>query len=115
VTGHGHPLVRASAARPAAEAADPHDCARRAFVRRRLAPAGPARQQARRRRRFSLRGERPAFTPDPAAGERDHPGRCAAPHPAVVTAPGTARDRADLWQMLPTSPAEQSCRERGRP
>lgn len=53
--------------------------------------------------RFSLDGERLAFTPDPAAGERDYPGLYAAPHPAVLEALKSARDRPHLWRTLPTA------------
>ncbi|MCS0603908.1 transglutaminase [Streptomyces sp. LP11] len=41
--------------------------------------------------RFSLDGERPAWVPDPAAGELDPPESYAAPHPAVLDAPRTGR------------------------
>ncbi|MEV8592310.1 transglutaminase domain-containing protein [Streptomyces sp. NPDC052012] len=53
--------------------------------------------------RFSLDGERLAFTPDPVAGERDHPLLYAAPHPAVLRALRSARDRRHLWRTLPTA------------
>ncbi|CAM5534224.1 hypothetical protein SANTM175S_00938 [Streptomyces antimycoticus] len=53
--------------------------------------------------RFSLDGERLAFTPDAAAGERDHPVLYAAPHPAVLGALSAATDRAHLWRTLPTA------------
>ncbi|MCT7355886.1 transglutaminase [Streptomyces sp. 15-116A] len=53
--------------------------------------------------RFSLDGERLAFTPDPAAGERDHPLLYAAPHPVVLAALTSARDRPHLWETLPTA------------
>lgn len=52
--------------------------------------------------RFSLDGERLAFTPDPSNGERDHPVLYAAPHPAVLHALRNAPDRAHLWRTLPT-------------
>ncbi|MFI9822657.1 transglutaminase domain-containing protein [Streptomyces sp. NPDC052013] len=53
--------------------------------------------------RFSLDGERLAFTPDPAAGERDHPLLYAAPHPGVLRALRSARDRRHLLRTLPTA------------
>ncbi|CAL9645795.1 hypothetical protein SUDANB145_06454 [Streptomyces sp. enrichment culture] len=53
--------------------------------------------------RFSLAGERLAFTPDTAAGEADHPLLHAAPHPAVLHALRTATDRPHLWRILPTA------------
>ncbi|MFD4576679.1 transglutaminase family protein [Streptomyces sp. NPDC058417] len=53
--------------------------------------------------RFSLDGERLAFTPDTAAGESDHPVLYAAPHPAVRDALRAAPDRAHLWKTLPTA------------
>ncbi|MFH9675023.1 transglutaminase family protein [Streptomyces sp. NPDC017405] len=52
---------------------------------------------------FSLDGERLAWIPDPAAGERDYPALYAAPHPAVLTALRTAADRRHLWKTLPDS------------
>ncbi|MFZ4295076.1 transglutaminase domain-containing protein [Streptomyces cellulosae] len=52
--------------------------------------------------RFSLDGERLAFTPDPSKGETDHPVLYAAPHPAVLRALREATDRAHLWRTLPT-------------
>ncbi|GGS53477.1 transglutaminase domain-containing protein [Streptomyces violaceus] len=53
--------------------------------------------------RFSLDGERLAFTPDPASGERDCPVLYAAPHPVVLDTLASARDRPHLWQTLPTA------------
>ncbi|MFE1753568.1 transglutaminase domain-containing protein [Streptomyces anandii] len=53
--------------------------------------------------RFSLAGERLAFTPDPAAGEYDHPVLYAAPHPAVLGALRAAPDRPRLWKTLPSA------------
>ncbi|GGT13143.1 MULTISPECIES: transglutaminase domain-containing protein [Streptomyces] len=53
--------------------------------------------------RFSLAGERLAFTPDPAAGEADLPALHAAPHPAVLGALRAATDRPHLWRTLPTA------------
>ncbi|MGP2438798.1 transglutaminase domain-containing protein [Streptomyces sp. JW3] len=53
--------------------------------------------------RFSLDGERLAFTPDPEAGEADHPVLYAAPHPAVLKALRTATDRPHLWRILPAA------------
>ncbi|OIJ68562.1 transglutaminase domain-containing protein [Streptomyces mangrovisoli] len=52
--------------------------------------------------RFSLDGERLAFTPDPEFGEEDHPLLHARPHPAVLSALRAARDREHLWRTLPT-------------
>jgi transglutaminase-like putative cysteine protease len=59
---------------------------------------------------FSLEGERLAFTPDPEAGERDHPVLYAEPHPAVLSALRAARDREHLGQTLPNA-----LRDRGGP
>ncbi|MYQ91702.1 transglutaminase [Streptomyces sp. SID4946] len=53
--------------------------------------------------RFSLTGERLAWTPDPAAGELDHPLLYAAAHPAVLDAPRTAPDREALGRALPSA------------
>ncbi|MFJ4468498.1 transglutaminase family protein [Streptomyces sp. NPDC089424] len=53
--------------------------------------------------RFSLDGERLAFTPDPKSNELDHPVLYAAPHPGVLAALRSAPDRAYLWQHLPTA------------
>ncbi|WP_327312873.1 transglutaminase domain-containing protein [Streptomyces sp. NBC_01235] len=53
--------------------------------------------------RFSLDGERLAFSPDSGAGELDYPGLYAAPHPAVLSALQAALDRPFLWRTLPTS------------
>ncbi|MFK4149946.1 transglutaminase domain-containing protein [Streptomyces sp. NPDC004065] len=53
--------------------------------------------------RFSLAGERLAFTPDPAADETDYPLLYAAPHPAVLAALGSAPDRPALWRTLPSA------------
>ncbi|MFJ9660141.1 transglutaminase domain-containing protein [Streptomyces griseoflavus] len=53
--------------------------------------------------RFSLDGERLAFTPDPASGERDHPVLYAVPHPTVLNALRSAPDRPHLWRNLPTT------------
>lgn len=53
--------------------------------------------------RFSLDGERLAFTPDAASGEGDHPLLYAAPHPVVLNALRSARDRPHLWRTLPTA------------
>ncbi|GAB2807626.1 transglutaminase domain-containing protein [Streptomyces chlorus] len=53
--------------------------------------------------RFSLDGERLAFTPDPAAGETDYPLLYAAPHPVVLNVLKAARDRPHLWRALPTA------------
>ncbi|WP_225821575.1 transglutaminase domain-containing protein [Streptomyces naphthomycinicus] len=51
--------------------------------------------------RFSLDGERLAWTPDAASGELDHPFLYAEPHPAVVAALRAAPDRPSLWRTLP--------------
>ncbi|WP_159765824.1 transglutaminase-like domain-containing protein [Streptomyces sp. HM190] len=53
--------------------------------------------------RFSLTGERLAWVPDPAAGERDCPLLHAVPHPAVIDALRAAPDRTRLWQTLPAA------------
>ncbi|MFD0307928.1 transglutaminase domain-containing protein [Streptomyces sp. NPDC127119] len=53
--------------------------------------------------RFSLAGERLAFTPDPRAHELDYPKLYAAPHPAVLAALKAARDRPHLWESLPAA------------
>ncbi|MGW6010243.1 transglutaminase domain-containing protein [Streptomyces sp. NPDC055210] len=53
--------------------------------------------------RFSLAGERLAFTPDPRAHELDHPELYDAPHPAVLAALRAARDRPHLWESLPVA------------
>ncbi|GAB2964957.1 transglutaminase-like domain-containing protein [Streptomyces heilongjiangensis] len=53
--------------------------------------------------RFSLTGERLAWVPDPAAGERDYPLLHAVPHPAVIDALRAAPDRTRLWQTLPAA------------
>ncbi|MEU0675515.1 transglutaminase domain-containing protein [Streptomyces sp. NPDC006172] len=53
--------------------------------------------------RFSLDGERLAFTPDGGAGERDHPVLYAAPHPTVLGVLKAASDRRGLWESLPAS------------
>ncbi|MFE7902238.1 transglutaminase domain-containing protein [Streptomyces sp. NPDC057424] len=53
--------------------------------------------------RFSLDGERLAFTPDLASNELDYPVLYAAPHPVVLDALTAARDRPHLWQTLPTA------------
>lgn len=51
--------------------------------------------------RFSLDGERLAWIPDPAAGERDYPLLYAAPHPLVLAALRAAGDRPHLSRTLP--------------
>ncbi|MFI8304359.1 transglutaminase family protein [Streptomyces sp. NPDC085927] len=53
--------------------------------------------------RFSPDGGRLAFTPGPAAGERDHPLLYAASHPVVLDVLKAARDRTHLWRTLPTA------------
>jgi transglutaminase-like putative cysteine protease len=52
---------------------------------------------------FSLDGERLAFVPDAAAGERDYPTLYATPHPAVLDALRAAPDRPHLWRTLPAA------------
>lgn len=52
---------------------------------------------------FSLHGERLAFVTDPASNEMDYPVLYAAPHPVVLGALTSARDRTHLWQTLPTA------------
>ncbi|MGA5189141.1 transglutaminase domain-containing protein [Streptomyces griseoincarnatus] len=51
--------------------------------------------------RFSLAGERLAFTPDPSSNGMDHPVLYAAPHPTVLRALRDAPDRSHLWRTLP--------------
>lgn len=51
--------------------------------------------------RFSLDGERLAFTPDPDSGELDYPELYAEPHPAVVGAMKAAPGREALLRTLP--------------
>jgi transglutaminase-like putative cysteine protease len=51
--------------------------------------------------RFSLDGERLAFTPDPDSGELDYPDLYAEPHPAVVGAMKAAPGREALLRTLP--------------
>jgi len=51
--------------------------------------------------RFSLTGEQLAWIPDPHSGETDYPTLHAQPHPAVLNALKTARDRRHLWETLP--------------
>ena len=53
--------------------------------------------------RFSLEGERLAFTPDPKSSELDYPVLYAEPHPAVLSTLKAATDRPHLWQTLPTA------------
>lgn len=53
--------------------------------------------------RFSLDGERLAFTCDPASGEADHPVLYVTPHPAVLCVLQAAPDRPYLWRTLPTA------------
>lgn len=53
--------------------------------------------------RFSLDGERLAFTPDPALGETDCPILYAEPHPVVLDTLKSAADRPHLWRTLPTA------------
>lgn len=51
--------------------------------------------------RFSLDGERLAFTPDPESNEMDYPVLYAEPHPAVLSVLKAAPDRPYLWKTLP--------------
>ncbi|WP_153815098.1 transglutaminase-like domain-containing protein [Streptomyces sp. SUK 48] len=53
--------------------------------------------------RFSLTGERLAWPPDPAAGERDYPQLRSAAHPTVLDALRTAPDREALARALPST------------
>ncbi|GGZ35641.1 transglutaminase [Streptomyces poonensis] len=53
--------------------------------------------------RFSLEGERLAFTPDPGSDERDYPVLYATPHPAVLDVLRAAPDRPYLWKTLPAA------------
>ncbi|MBV1939985.1 transglutaminase domain-containing protein [Streptomyces sp. BV286] len=53
--------------------------------------------------RFSLEGERLAFTLDPKSNEMDYPVLYAEPHPVVLSALRAARDRPHLWELLPTA------------
>ncbi|MET9914796.1 transglutaminase domain-containing protein [Streptomyces sp. NPDC006476] len=53
--------------------------------------------------RFSLDGERLAFTPAPESNELDYPVLYAEPHPAVLKALRAAPDRPYLWKTLPTA------------
>ncbi|MEU3417263.1 transglutaminase family protein [Streptomyces murinus] len=53
--------------------------------------------------RFSLTGERLAWTPDPAVGELDYSLLYAAAHPAVLDALRTAPDREALGRALPSA------------
>ncbi|WP_406377452.1 transglutaminase domain-containing protein [Streptomyces sp. NBC_00197] len=53
--------------------------------------------------RFSLDGERLAFTPDPESNELDYPVLYAEPHPAVLGVLKAAPDRPSLWRTLPTA------------
>jgi transglutaminase-like putative cysteine protease len=51
--------------------------------------------------RFSLQGERLAFTPDPESNELDYPVLYAEPHPTVLSVLRAASDRPHLWRTLP--------------
>ncbi|MEU3252622.1 transglutaminase domain-containing protein [Streptomyces sp. NPDC006997] len=53
--------------------------------------------------RFSLDGERLAWVTDPLSGEVDYPVLYAEPHPLVLDALRSARDRPHLWRTLPTA------------
>ncbi|MFF4209477.1 transglutaminase domain-containing protein [Streptomyces sp. NPDC001796] len=53
--------------------------------------------------RFSLDGERLAWTPDAQSSEVDYLVLYAVPHPTVVTALRAAPDRPALWKTLPTA------------
>ncbi|MFE9096844.1 transglutaminase family protein [Streptomyces sp. NPDC007264] len=53
--------------------------------------------------RFSLDGERLAWTPDEKFNEVDYPVLYAEPHPVVVNVLRAAPDRPSLWKTLPTA------------
>ncbi|MFD5101327.1 transglutaminase domain-containing protein [Streptomyces albidochromogenes] len=53
--------------------------------------------------RFSVDGERLAFTVRTECGEVDYPQLYAAPHPAVLGALRAAPDRSSLWPTLPAA------------
>ncbi|MFE5813983.1 transglutaminase domain-containing protein [Streptomyces sp. NPDC056479] len=53
--------------------------------------------------RFSLDGERLAFTPDLESNELDYPVLYAAPHPSVLSVLRSAPDRPHLWKTLPAA------------
>ncbi|MFB8775168.1 transglutaminase domain-containing protein [Streptomyces broussonetiae] len=53
--------------------------------------------------RFSLDGERLAWTPDPESSEMDYPVLYAEPHPVVLGALKAATDRSQLGKTLPTA------------
>lgn len=53
--------------------------------------------------RFSLDGERLAFTPVPESNEMDYPVLYAEPHPTVLSVLKAAPDRPYLWKTLPTA------------
>ncbi|MFD8999450.1 transglutaminase domain-containing protein [Streptomyces sp. NPDC059582] len=53
--------------------------------------------------RFSLHGERLAFTADRESNEVDYPVLYAEPHPVVLSALRAAPDRPHLWKTLPTA------------
>lgn len=53
--------------------------------------------------RFSLHGERLAFTVDPESNEVDYPVLYAEPHPVVLSALRAAPDRSFLRKTLPTA------------
>ncbi|WP_375138239.1 hypothetical protein ACQ9ZG_01975 [Streptomyces araujoniae] len=50
---------------------------------------------------FSLETERPAWAVCEELGETDYPALHATPPPAVLRALRSARDRTELWRMLP--------------
>ncbi|MBQ1092548.1 transglutaminase family protein [Streptomyces sp. B93] len=53
--------------------------------------------------RFSLDGERLAWTPDPESSEVDYPVLYAEPHPVVLSVLKAATDRSQLGKTLPTA------------
>ncbi|MFF6996687.1 transglutaminase domain-containing protein [Streptomyces sp. NPDC008313] len=53
--------------------------------------------------RFSLDGERLAWTPDPQSNELDYPVLYTEPHPVVLDALRAAPDRPSLWKRLPST------------
>lgn len=53
--------------------------------------------------RFSLDGERLAWTPDERSNEKDYPVLYTRPRPTVLNALKAASDRPALWKTLPTA------------
>lgn len=53
--------------------------------------------------RFSVDGERLAWTPEVKFNELDYPVLYAEPHPVVVNVLKAAPDRPSLWKVLPTA------------